>query len=87
MGSIDIPGEIGAVREFPRPEHLRQPGYESVFDQTTLLYEAVRLVDTQEVVIVAPPALNLDEVWNQVALSLPGEPEVLDIRSDYHDEK
>lgn len=85
MGNIDIPEELGAVREFPRPEHLRQPGYESAFDQITLLYEAVHLVDTGEVVIVAPPALNLDEIWNQVDFSLPGSSELLHKRVEHLD--
>jgi hypothetical protein len=80
VGGIDIPEELGALRKFPRPEHLRQPGYESAFDQTTLLYEAVHLVDTDEVVIVAPPALNLEEIWNKVRFSLPGSSEVLEKR-------
>jgi hypothetical protein len=48
-----------ARREPTRPPELREPGFEQEFDDTTLFYDAFHAPDSGQVLVIAPPFLNL----------------------------
>jgi hypothetical protein len=48
-----------ARREPSRPPELREPGFDREFDHTTLFYDAFRAPGSSDVLVIAPPFLNL----------------------------
>jgi hypothetical protein len=46
-------------REPRRPPPLREPGFDDEFDDTTLFYDAFRALNTEKVLLMAPPFFNL----------------------------
>lgn len=61
--TIAIPRSTGLRRDPPRALENRQADYEDKFDFNTLIFDAIYLPDTRSVILICPPAMNLESVW------------------------
>jgi hypothetical protein len=59
LSPLELDPLSGLSRHPPRPEHLRQPGYDQHFDATTILYDIFWSADGRNVIGVGPPLANL----------------------------
>ena len=58
-----------ARREPTRPPELREPGFEQQFDDTTLFYDAFRAPGSGQVLVIAPPFLNLSNAMRSMRVT------------------
>ena len=61
LASIKLPADSAFERDRPRPEHLRQPGYDDVYDFRTLFYDAFLWRAGCEVRLIGPQLLNFEK--------------------------
>lgn len=70
--SVVIPEGSTLSRAAPRPEHLRQTGYDKDFDSTTIFYDVFRCADAT--FLAGPPLLNLASVMRAASWQVNGIP-------------
>jgi hypothetical protein len=59
LSPLELDPQSGLSRSVPRPQHLRQPGYEQEFDASTILYDLFWSPGGGHVVGIGPPLANL----------------------------
>jgi hypothetical protein len=60
LSSLELDSRSGLSRVSPRPEHLRQPGYEEQFDRYTILYDLFWSPNGRDIIGIGPPLANLE---------------------------
>ncbi|MCA8883133.1 MAG: hypothetical protein KDA50_05210 [Rhodobacteraceae bacterium] len=59
LHDIQLDGDAGLLRDYSRPENDRPEKYLQAYDRHTLIYDAFRSEDGRQVIMNAPPMLNL----------------------------
>jgi hypothetical protein len=62
LSSLELDSRCGLSRVPPRPEHLRQPGYEEKFDRHTILYDLFYSPNGRDIIGIGPPLANLEPI-------------------------
>jgi len=68
LATVSIPPESGLRRKMPRPENLRQPGYEDEFDFYTINFDCF-WSDESTISLIGPPRLGFKNLTQENTFS------------------